>query len=144
MSYCIFNKVCELRKCSSECLNKILKALLLFCALFEVTFLCMFSNQWFHWEKNTLSSFSSFSFFFSWMLWTLFQFKEDCIVLLTCTDTRETVCSESIDSKYKKLGGSEIFQKSRVVLHGIDFKNIFLVNYIGLSTFSSLCTSTYI
>lgn len=49
-------------------------------------------------------------------------------MLLTCTDTHETVCSESIDSKYKKLGGSEIFQNSCVVLCGIDFKNVFLVS----------------
>lgn len=48
-------------------------------------------------------------------------------MLLTCTDRREAVCSESIDIKYKKLGGREIFQKSCVVLPGIDFKNIFLV-----------------
>lgn len=136
-------KLCELIKYSSECLNKILKALLLFYALFEITYLCMFSIQWFHWEKTSFQ-FLSFFFFFSWILWTLSQFKEDCIVFLMCTDTRETVCSESIDGKYKKLGGSEIFQKSHVLLCGIDFKNVFLVSYIGLSTFSSICTSMYI
>lgn len=41
-------KLCELIKCSSECLNKILKALLSFYALFEITYLCIFSNQWFN------------------------------------------------------------------------------------------------
>lgn len=41
-------KLWELTKYSSEYLNKILKALLSFCALFEITYLFMFSNQWFH------------------------------------------------------------------------------------------------
>lgn len=56
-------------------------------------------------RKTSLQFLSFFFVFFSeYCELHLFQFKEDCIVLLTCTDTREAVCSESIDSKYKKLG----------------------------------------
>lgn len=92
-------KLCELIKYSSEGSNKILKALLSFYALFEITCVCSVISGSI--EKKPLSSFSFFFFFFlNTMNFTLFQNKEDCVVLLTCTDPRETVCSESIDSKY--------------------------------------------
>lgn len=92
-------KLCELIKYSSGGSNKILKALLSFYALFEITCVCSVISGSI--EKKPLSSFSFFFFFFlNTVNFTLFQIKEDCIVLLTCTDTCETVCSESIDSKY--------------------------------------------
>lgn len=54
--------------------------------------------------------------------------KEDCVVVLTCTDALETVPKESIDIKYKKFGVYDIYQQSFVELCGINSNNIFLVS----------------
>lgn len=97
-------KLCELIKCSSECLNKILKALCRSMLCLKLL-TCVYSVINGSIEKNLFPVFILLLCFFSeYCELHLFQFKEDCIVLLTCTDTREAVCSESIDSKYKKLG----------------------------------------